>query len=346
MIKRFFILCAVALLSVVELSAQESEAVAPRLSAAFMPDSVGIGDHVTLAIDVEQDVMQVIAFPEFNLEEDLPLEEVGEPKLDTLEVDGRRIKLRRRYTFTSFQEGYYNLGKVSVLCATKGGADTLRTDEELLLTVGTFLIDSTSHSVFDLKPVRDMPFKFGEISGYVSWSVVGLILLVVAIYLFLRLMAHYGRPVMGLFKPRPPLPPHIAAFKALDTLRGERLWQDGDYKSYYSKLTDIVRTYISGRYGVAAMEMTSDEIIDAMRELELPRQCEMELRDLLRDADLVKFAKAEIEASQNERYFESARLFVDKTKIEEEGSEVAEKDEAEVVEADVVVDESETKEVK
>ncbi|MFI3303388.1 MAG: hypothetical protein SNF68_02520 [Rikenellaceae bacterium] len=324
MIKRFLTICAVALVSMSVANGSDDyvfDAGSPRLSAAFEPDSVGIGDRFTLMIDVEQDVMQVIAFPEFDLGGDGELELVGLPQLDTLEVDGRRVKLRRKYTFTSFQEGVYNLGRVSILCADKGGADTIYSDQELMLMVGTYLIDSTSHSIFDLKPVRSMPFKFGEISGYVMWGVFALILLVVAAYFVLRLMAHYGRPVMGLFTPAPPLPPHVAALKALEDLRGERLWQDGEYKGYYSKLTDILRTYISGRYGVMAMEMTSDEIIVAVRDLDLPRQCEMELRDLLRDADLVKFAKAELEASQNERYFDSARLFVDMTKVEEEVEE-------------------------
>ncbi len=355
MIKRFLTLCAVAFVATVQILAQSQggesgvvtdddatfDAGAPRMSAAFLPDSVGIGDHVTLAIDVDQDVMQIVAFPEFNLGDDVPLEMVDKPTLDTVEVVGRRVKLRRLYKFTSFQEGYYNLGRVSILYSDRGGTDTLHSDKELMLTVGTFLIDSTSHSIFDLKPIRSMPFKFREISGYTMWSVVGLILLIVIVYIILRLMAYYGRPVMGLFKPRPPLPPHVAAFKALDHLRKERLWQDGDYKSYYSRLTDILRTYLSGRYGVAAMEMTSDEIISALRELELPRQCEMELRDLLRDADLVKFAKAEIEASLNERYFESARLFVDKTKVVEAGVEesesaIVEAEESQTEEAQIV----------
>lgn len=67
--------------------------------------------------------------------------------------------------------------------------------------------------------------------------------------------------------------------------------------------------------------MTTDEIIDAIRELEIPRRCEMELRQMLQDADLVKFAKAEYESSTNESYLASAKAFVEETMEQEEVEE-------------------------
>ncbi len=322
MIKRFFVILGCSLMVNFALYAEETVKELghqpPTMTARFVPDSVGIGDHTTLTIEVDQDAMQVVAFPEFDFGEDETMEFVRKPTLDTVSKDGRRVKLRREYVLRSFEEGRYNLGRASILYVDKNVTDTLYSVDSLRLTVGTFLIDSTSHAIYDIKPVRDLPFKFKEIAGYTTWGVIGLILLVLIIIGVLRVMAYYGRSVFGLFKPAPPVPPHVAAIKALDSLRKQKLWQHGEYKGYYSQLTDILRTYISGRYGIAAMEMTSAEIISASKELELPKRCEMELQELLRDADLVKFAKAEIEASKNEGYFESVRIFVNLTKIEEE----------------------------
>ncbi len=298
-------------------------AATPIFEAKFSPDSVGVGEHVTLSLDVEQDMMQLVAFPEFDDESNEYLEQVSEPTLDTLETDGRRVKIRRQYKFRSFEPGRYNMGRVSVLYLDKNVTDTLFSADSMRFTVGMFRIDSTSQGIFDLKMQRDMPFKFEEVSGYAWWIALAILLLILAIYVTLRIMAKMGHSVFGMFKPKPPVAPHVAAFAALETLRSEHLWQSGEYKGYYSRLTDILRTYISGRYGVAAMEMTSPEIIAASKELDLPRRCEMELQELLRDADLVKFAKAEFEASQNERYFESAKLFVELTKPEEEIEEDA-----------------------
>ncbi|MFI3249214.1 MAG: hypothetical protein R3Y39_08830 [Rikenellaceae bacterium] len=347
MIKRFLaILCAVAVVCALhaEESVVESEQshVAPTMTAQFIPDSIGIGDHTTLTIEVDQDMMQVVAFPELDFGEEDAMEFVCEPTLDTISKEGRRVKLRRKYVLRSFEEGNYNMGRMSILYADKNVADTLYADDSLRLFVNTYLIDSTSHAIYDIKPVRDLPFKFKEISGYAIWGVIILILLVLLVLAVLKIMAHYGRSVFGLFKPAPPVPPHVAAMKALDSLRAQHLWQDGEYKGYYSQLTDILRTYISGRYGVAAMEMTSAEIIAASKELELPKRCEMEMQELLRDADLVKFAKAEIEASKNEGYFESVKLFVNLTKIEEEESDEEQVIEPESEQVEVPVEEQVT----
>lgn len=97
------------------------------------------------------------------------------------------------------------------------------------------------------------------------------------------------------------------------------------HKAYYSGLTDILRRYLADRYGIGAMEMTSDEIIDAVRPLDLPRKSALELAALLREADLVKFAKATPEAARNEEAYQWAYYFVEETKpVEEQPSAEAE----------------------
>ena len=139
-----------------------------------------------------------------------------------------------------------------------------------------------------------------------------------------RLMARYARKVRDIFRPAPPLPPHIAAIQALETLHNQKLWQSGRHKQYYSGLTDILRTYLAGRYGFGAMEMTSDEILAAVRRYDLPQKCVMDLQAILRDADLAKFAKAQSEGTTNEDNYLNAYYFVEETKpaeIAEEGTE-------------------------
>ena len=124
-------------------------------------------------------------------------------------------------------------------------------------------------------------------------------------------------------KPAPPQPPHVVAIKALEALHNQKLWQNNGHKQYYSGLTDILRTYIAARWGVGAVAMTSDEIIEAMRSEELPDKARMDLTAILRDADLVKFAKATPDGEQNEADYLKAFYFVEETKlvVEEEEPE-------------------------
>ena len=297
----------------------------PTVTAHVEPDSIGIGDRFDYIIDVEKDLVQVVEFPEFDNKEG-KLELVKSYPVDTLERDGRHIKLRKRYQLAAFDEGKYNLGEAQVLYADKNILDTLRSRDSVYLEVTTFQIDSTSPSIYDLKPQQNLPFRFREITGYLTIGAWILVLLAGAFFGLRYWLASRGKGFGDLFKPAPPLPPHVAAIQALEALHNQKLWQNNKHKPYYSGLTDILRTYIAARWGVGAMEMTSDEIIETMRHEELPDKARMDLTTILRDADLVKFAKATPEAEQNEADYLKAYYFVEETKLAEEEEAPAEED--------------------
>ena len=293
---------------------------APKVSGSVEPDSIGIGDRFTYSIEVEKDLVQSLFFPDFRQMQNDRYELIEDMPVDTLEREGRKLKLRKRYVLAAFQEGYLRVIP-QVIYADKNIVDTLSGPDTLLLMVSTFQIDSTSHTIFDIKPQKTLRFKMGEITGYILWSIIALIIIALLLYVAKRVLEHYGKNFGDLFKPVPPLPPHEQAFKDLEQLREERLWQEGKHKEYYSALTDILRTYIDGHFGVGAMEMTSDEIVDAMRSVELPQKVAMDLTQILRDADLVKFAKATPEAEENEAAFHAAWDFVEQTRPVEESEE-------------------------
>lgn len=291
----------------------------PAVTARVEPDSIGIGDRFDLVIEVDKDLVQVVEFPLFAPEEEGGIELYENLPVDTLAREGRRLKLRKRYRMAAFDEGRYDLGAAQVLYIDKNIVDTLASEEPLRLEVGTFRIDSTSQSIYDLKAQKNLPFRFREVSGYVKWGVFFLLMLLAAGYALKRYLASRGKGFGDLFKPAPPLPPHVAAIQALEALHNQKLWQNNRHKQYYSGLTDILRTYIAARWGFGAMEMTSDEIIETMRPEELPDKARMDLTAILRDADLVKFAKATPEAEQNEADYLKAYYFVEETKpVEEE----------------------------
>ena len=290
----------------------------PSVRARIEPDSIMIGDRFEYVIEVDKDQVQVVEFPEFH-PDGSGIELVRSLPVDTLARDGRAQKLRKRYVLAAFDEGNYALGKAGVLYAGKNIVDTLYSDDSLYLHVATFQIDSTSHSIYDLKAQKTLPFRFGEVSGYVKWGLLALLALLAALYATQKLLARHGRSVGSLFRSAPPQPPHVVAIQALEALHHQKLWQNNRYKLYYSGLTDILRTYIAARYGIGAMEMTSDEIIEAMRRIDdMPQKSAMDLTAILRDADLVKFAKATPDAEQNEADYLKAYYFVEETKLVEE----------------------------
>ena len=313
-----YILAIVAMESV---SAQNS---APTISTRLSADTVMIGDRITLTIEVEKDVMQQVAFPIFNFDapEVAEGEEAKEPSIeiirdfapDTIPQQGRRVLLRKRYEMTAYDAGIYKLGRAQVLYVDKNLLDTLTAEREEQFVVKIFPIDSTMTTVRDLKPQMTLKLRFGEISGYLAIALGVLLLLALAFYLLMRYMHKQGKNIADLFKPAPPVPAHIIAIEALEKLHDEKLWQNNKHKLYYSGLSDILRTYLAGRFEVGAMEMTTDEIADAIRNMDIDHKPKMDLLAVLRDADLVKFAKATPESEENELAYSKAYYFVEETK--------------------------------
>jgi hypothetical protein len=76
------------------------------------------------------------------------------------------------------------------------------------------------------------------------------------------------------------------------------LWQNNEIKKYYSELTEIVRAYIEKELKVPALEITTHELIDILSDfneaktIHTSRETIKKLNALLREADLVKFAKS------------------------------------------------------
>ena len=321
---RYILICISALLSTQLTVAQSSK---PNISTSLSADTVMIGDRVTLTVEVEKDVMQYVVFPTFDFTQKTTAEggeqpESQEPSIevindfapDTISQQGRRVLLRKRYEMAVYDEGIYHLGRAKVLYADKNLLDTLTAEREESFVVNTFQIDSTMTTVRDLKPQKTLKLRFAEFGGYLGIAFGALLLLALAIYLLVRHLAKHGRSLSDLFKPAPPVPAHILAIEALERLHNEKLWQNDKHKQYYSALSDILRTYLAGRFEVGAMEMTTDEIAEALRTIEVEQKPKMDLLSVLRDADLVKFAKATPEAEENELAYTKAYYFVEETK--------------------------------
>lgn len=52
--------------------------------------------------------------------------------------------------------------------------------------------------------------------------------------------------------------------RSLDEIKGNKLWQAGKEKEYYTRLTDTVRQYLDGEFAIPAMEQTSSETMQAL----------------------------------------------------------------------------------
>ena len=105
-------------------------------------------------------------------------------------------------------------------------------------------------------------------------------------------------------------------------LRHRRLTEAADRAQLYVDLSAIVRTYIEGRFGLRAPEMTTEEFIYAVqRDSPLGPDHRQLLGQFLTECDLVKFARHVPELDAVERAYGAARSFVTETRPEERVTE-------------------------
>jgi hypothetical protein len=111
----------------------------------------------------------------------------------------------------------------------------------------------------------------------------------------------------------PVIPPYDKAVGDLENLRQQKLWQSGKVKEYFSSLTDIAREYIEGQFGVNAVEMTTDDILEEVKPLHFSQETYNKLKGTMEVADLVKFAKYSAANLESENAMNSMTEFVNES---------------------------------
>jgi hypothetical protein len=112
-----------------------------------------------------------------------------------------------------------------------------------------------------------------------------------------------------------PDPAHVIAFRELEKLKEEQLWQKGAIKTYYTRLTEILRQYLENRFRVFSLELTTDETLDSLIKTGFKKDGSYkQLKTVLTGADLVKFAKHIPEPTENESQYKKSWDFIFATK--------------------------------
>ena len=285
-----------------------------QVNAQFDSAAILIGDQIKLRIELERQNDVRVKFPVWKDTLTRNIEIIEVYPVDSSRTASGLVRMQQDILVTSFDSGFHVLPPIRFPFVADGIDDTIATRPAFLYVL-TLPLDSAQR-IADIKPIYKLPLGWVDIYPWLLRF--GLVLLVAviiafAIYAFIR--RRNNKPIF--FAPKPVEPPHITALRELDRLRGEKLWQNNRTKEYYTRLSDVVRTYIEGRFGVAAMEMTSDEILAGLRNTGFEDNNLVDrLRKLFSLSDLVKFAKAEPFPDENETSMLDGYLFVNNTKIE------------------------------
>lgn len=209
--------------------------------------------------------------------------------VDTIDIDGRVKEVKMKMLITSFD----SVELVTIPPITVQAGNLQAKSNSLVLKVLQPDVDMQHPDNFkDIKKPWKVPYTLKDIlilvyGNPISWVIIALLL---------ALMIWYESRGYKLKREKaeapqinPPIPPIERALTALTVLSKEKLPESGQYKLYYTKMTDILRHYIEEVKHVSVMEMTSTELIDYI-ELLGHQDLTTKLKRILKTANLAKFA--------------------------------------------------------
>lgn len=286
-------------------------------------DSVLIADQLMYGFELKQvEEGTVLALPQWENDENGGVQVISSWVMDTVKVSRQKkgmprlLDLKGSVRITSFDEGVYELPQIMVGRLSETGAmDTLLFDP-MKLEVRTMPVDTATFVPHDIKGQIRYPVTFSEI---LPWLILFWIVSIIVITIVCLVMI-YRRKGDPAYEKKDPA--HIVALRKLDRYRGNKMWAPEKQKAFYSGITDTLREYISSRYGLSAMEMTTAEIFRDMKGTDAPEQLVREMQELFERADFVKFAKYIASDEDNASALPVAVRFVTETyqsEIEEEG---------------------------
>ena len=298
------------------------------VQATVQPSEILIGERALINLQVIAPKETEILFPVYqdSIVGGLEVLSMGNP--DTTITDNVRT-INMKYLVTSFDSTLYFIPSMPV----SDGIDTIMSNSFGLKVTAPELKDSTlaylekmnsgetdsidfeQLQLSDIKPIQKLPFSWKDFLGLLWIPLIILLLLAIVgaiIYFIIR------RNKKGyFFTPPPVLPPHVRAMNSLEKIKAEKIWQQERYKEFYTQLTDVLRRYMSERYGINSLEMTTGEILSIIRNKSEEDSVYENLKQVLIVADLVKFAKYKPFTNENDLSLMNAYFFVNQTKEEE-----------------------------
>ena len=277
-------------------------------------DSVLVADQLLYGFELKQVKEGTgLVLPEIPQEQDYRLMYLSPWMLDTVKVTKQRkglprlLDLRGSVVVSSFEEGIYELPQIVVgRLSEEGVADTL-IFEPMRLEVKTMPVDTATFVPHDIKGQIRYPLTFAEVFPWAFGAWITALLIILAAGLIIL----HRRAEDPAYAHKDPA--HIVALRKLDKYRGNKMWAPEKQKLFYSGVTDALREYISSRYGISAMEMTTAQIFDDMKATDAPEALLKEVRELFDRADFVKFAKYVASEDDNASALPVAVRFVTET---------------------------------
>lgn len=262
-----------------------SGAQTPRAELTTAVDSLSvlIGAQLNYTLQIKADSTDQVLFPERT--SFLPFEIIEDFPLDTLKAQTHYL-YTKKYALIQFDSGRYWMPQQRVIV---NGQSLL--SDSIEVEVRDVVVDTLKQKMYAIKPLIEVERNYDKWIRNLLWALLILILGLGGFYSYFVLQKRKREREQQL-------PPFDQALHDLKSLEARIPSNQEEFKSYYSKLTDIVRRYLEEEAKVDALESTSDELLQKLELLQdagkitLQTETLKNLKRVLGTADLVKFARS------------------------------------------------------
>ena len=286
-----------------------------KVTSSFDSTRIFIGDQIKFTINVDKPSGLKLTLPLLKDTLCKNIEILSGPRIDSSSIQNGRIKIIQKYLITSFDSGLYQVSPVFVEAKNEDGLKRFYSDYTRLKVIRVKITPAdTTAKIFDIIKPYKAPVTIGEV---LPWLLI-VALLCAATWAALRFIRKLKKSKTGVETIIAIDSAHVIAFRELEKLKDEKLWEKGEIKKYYTKLTEILRQYLENRFSVLSLELTTAETLEALVKTGFKKDGSFNnLKTVLTGADLVKFAKYTPVPSENESQFQNSWNFVVATKENE-----------------------------
>ena len=303
-------LCFILLFSMMTLAGMQCAAQVTFLRGRADADTIAVGQPFDYQLSLTIPKDYYVEWGQFGdtLSKSIDVLNVGD--ITTTPISNSdNVIMSQHLTLTSFDTGYVYVPEIGVTYS-KSLQDSLRFTlytNEAELYVTTVAVDTTQA----FRPIKTVIRQNVTAKEVFPWVVVALVIAGI-VYLIIRRKKHPKvKEKVVEEKKKPVIPAIVTARAKLAEMRDNESWNSSKTKDYYTDLTDIAREYLEGQFEIDAVEMTTDEIMEAVNTLNINSLTKEKLHETLVTADFVKFAKANPTAEQNKKSFTDINGFVE-----------------------------------
>ena len=281
----------------------------PVVETTVSAATAAVGDPITVVVTVGHAPGAEVRWPD--PVDAAPFELLDAPAAQSAAGADGGVESRLELQVAAFELGELSFPSLDLELIDAGGEVSAVATDTVAVTIESVGRDEGG-DIRDIKGPLAIPFA---VVTLLPWLAVLLAAAAVAAWIYRRYRRR-TRPeavVLAL----PPRPAHEIAREALDALEAAGLLERGEIKTYHIRLSDILRVYVEGRFGVDAMEMTTAEVLDGLLRTDADRGAVADVRRVLDRCDLVKFAKLRPAVPECRELAPLARRVVDVTAVVE-----------------------------